>query len=550
MADDFATLPLPTFTETVDQQFLIEPLSGPSNPTSQLDRFPDELYDKTPNSHFVRFMYTLLGPAGIGWLRKNLLTAKLAFYAHGFDTFDMEKFYGNPFGFPRVLAEVWETDPLGLLPKDEWDAIRARDESYRNRAITFFNAARAGNTPLGMQLAAQSGLNHEAEVIENYKYLFDAHSDEPLDLPFFGSTTTTEEFVIIPRRTDSQSEVQVLTFEDSTIANGTFFLTFNGQVTDPIPWNANFLEVQTALRALGAIGDNGVQVTGGECPNPFYIQFSGALADQNVSLIEVRSSLVDDLDNPKSITVTTYVSGVPATDEVVNLSDEFQHNMETAVDFLRPVNTIPSVYPGTGTRTRQDWKTITATSEYSEVIKYVTGSDGIQWPANDGVINWIEEGVEKERQRIADDLQHLHISYNVPRGAFAYTDAALDDPNYLDDITSVSNYNSEHVGQFGPDQTNLMPLLRELTIGDTESLPAGNGVSGCPTPLQVTAVEDATFSPVVNDYLNFVNVISIVAAGAAPGVSVSVSPASSIVSANFGNNITASLLPAKKKKKK
>lgn len=486
---------LPTFTQQVDQTVFIEPLGGPSDPASLLDRFPDELYDKSSETHFMRFMYSLLGPAGVGWIKKQYLDAKLKLYAQGFDTFDIERYYGDPFGFGRVLLEQLPDDPSNLLTREQWDAIKTRDESYRNRAIAFFNAARAGNSPLGMELAAQSGLNHAVFIIENYRYLFDLHSDEPLGLSHYGTTYGTEEFIVVPRQDTSASEIQVISFANTTAISGTFMLSFKGQTTPPIAWDASYFDVEAALQKLGVIGDNGVSVTGGPSPNPFVVTFTGPLSAQDVPQITVASSLQDNLGGSVSMSVRTLVGGVEPVDEVVHMSDEYQHNMQSAIDFLRPVNSVPTVSSGEATRTRQDFRTVHASSQYTEVIKFVTGSEDIAWPEPDS-LNWIEPGKEKEARRIQGDLQQHYTAYHTPAGITAYTDGALDDPDYEELVGVLANYKSEHIGQYGPAQVNLFPFLSS-EIDDSFVFSSTKALPPCSQPMEVTTQDDETVSPLI-----------------------------------------------------
>jgi hypothetical protein len=51
-----------------------------------------------------------------------------------------------------------------------------------------------------------------------------------------------------------------------TVVGGTFTLSFDGQVTAPIPFNATAAQVRAALEALGTIGVGNVTVTGGPLP--------------------------------------------------------------------------------------------------------------------------------------------------------------------------------------------------------------------------------------------------------------------------------------------
>ena len=57
--------------------------------------------------------------------------------------------------------------------------------------------------------------------------------------------------------TDERQDVRV------TATGGTFTLTFNGQTTAPLAWNASATQVDAALEALSNIGENEVQSAGG-----------------------------------------------------------------------------------------------------------------------------------------------------------------------------------------------------------------------------------------------------------------------------------------------
>jgi hypothetical protein len=72
-------------------------------------------------------------------------------------------------------------------------------------------------------------------------------------------------------------EVQNLTVEAT---EGQFKLSFRGQTTSDLPFNATSAEVQTALRALSSIGSSGVDVTG--TPGAYVITFAGKLAGANI----------------------------------------------------------------------------------------------------------------------------------------------------------------------------------------------------------------------------------------------------------------------------
>ena len=654
------TTELPTFTDGVDQNFFVEPLSGPINPTNYLDRFPDSIYNKAPDTHFVRFMYTLLGPAGIGWLKKNFLEGRLYLTEHGFEVFDMERYYANPFRFGRVLAEQFEEDPTGTLNREQWNKIKFQDEAYRSRAIEFFNAARAGNTPFGMELAAQSGLGHNAEVIENYKALFDANSDEPKGFEYAGSTRSTSEFVIVPRLNVSRSEQQKIEITGSP-TGGSFTLVLDGQSSSALPYFASAPSVQDALQGISSIGEGNVEVRGGagttslitttnlatnpsfetdltgwtnsgstftrssdralngdysakvvttaggqgiklpltgltigntyqvsvsvysltsftflikksyeksfQIPParwtrcnyefvasatshdvyfnniteaavtyyldsamvtsgsvaydyfdggffewgwngtehaststgpvgtllfaPYIVTFKGNLAGQNVNQLKVFNGLTGGVS--PDVKVTTIADGIPVTDEEVVIAPELQHNLQKAIDLLRPVNSMPTISSGSGTRTTQSWKSVTATSEYQDVLRFVTGNSSIEWPVSttsaDGY--WVEPGKEKEAPRIRQDIQHNYVGFHDVEKIIAYTDIALEDPTEYKNGTTVNYdgsygaYTSEHVGEFNSSQVAALPI-RFGKVDPLQRLTADMALADYAEPLNVT----------------------------------------------------------------
>lgn len=107
------------------------------------------------------------------------------------------------------------------------------------------------------------------------------------------------------------NEVQTVTITGSPTA-GTFTLTYSGQTTAAIAYNALASAVQTALRALSNIGSTGVTVTGGPGPGtPYTVTFAGSLAFTNVTQMTASSSFTGGTS--PSTTVTTTVDGVTAS---------------------------------------------------------------------------------------------------------------------------------------------------------------------------------------------------------------------------------------------
>ena len=453
----------PDFTGVVNQQVFLAPLGGPQHPQNYLDRFPEEVYSKGIDSHLVKFMYALLGPAGVGWLRKNYLESRLKLEDYGIETFDLDRFYGNPLAFSRILEEVYDNDPGGLIPRDEWEKIRAKDARYRNRALDYVQGVRAGNTPFGMRLIARSGLGHEVEVVENYRYWYDQLSDDPLGIVNYGHTTSTGEMVILPRRELPQNEVQILRMQ-GVVTGGTFTLVFPmGNVvtntTAPIAYNATRATIQAFLEGMQSIGSGNVRVTGGPLPaTPIEVHFINRLSFKDVPQLQVGTNSITGT-GLVTMTIETERGGTGQTDEIVNISDRDKYHLKEALSRTKPVATIVSFAPASGNRSHQPHSASYGASVYNEVVRYVTGAQQVTWPAVGGE-NWIEQGVEKEAPRSLNDLKQHYQGFHNIANVVSYTETALTDADYAVDVTQLAVYKNELIGEFSQFQRALFPILR------------------------------------------------------------------------------------------
>src|SRR5579859_718923 len=80
-------------------------------------------------------------------------------------------------------------------------------------------------------------------------------------------------------------EVQTVTITGNP-TGGTFTLTFGGQTTSALNWNATAAQMQTALQALSSIGSGNALVTGGPGPGTaFTVEFTGSLGFAGQALI-------------------------------------------------------------------------------------------------------------------------------------------------------------------------------------------------------------------------------------------------------------------------
>lgn len=108
--------------------------------------------------------------------------------------------------------------------------------------------------------------------------------------------------------TGGTNEVQTVTIT-GTPTGGTFTLTFNGQTTGNIAYNAASSAVSTALLALSNINSGDVTVGGGPGPGtPYTVTFTGQYASTNVSQMTAAHAFTGG--TTPNIAVTTTTAGV------------------------------------------------------------------------------------------------------------------------------------------------------------------------------------------------------------------------------------------------
>lgn len=134
------------------------------------------------------------------------------------------------------------------------------------------------------------------------------------------------------------NEVQTLTI---SATGGTFTLTFNGEQTAAIAWNAASSAVQSALVNLPSVQSGDVTVTG-SAGGPYTITFGGNLGGQNVSTITTGAGSLTGGSGTATIVVTTPGSesedGTQTIDGILFDTVEFADNSTASnepVAFLR-----------------------------------------------------------------------------------------------------------------------------------------------------------------------------------------------------------------------
>jgi hypothetical protein len=466
-------------TETVNQSLFVEALRGPGHPSTYLNRFPENVYNVSPDSVLYKLIYTLIGPSGVASLKRGYFEARLKFEEMGLQFNELEKFYANPMGFGRIASEVYSEDPTGLLNNDIWSRVKAQDQAYRNRVIDFLHGARLGGTPEGMRYVAKSALGVDVDIIEGYKYLFDQNSDQIIGYdsllsPNNKGTYSTEKFAIAPKPETSATIVQTIRFEPIP-DSGTFAINYGLEQTtinivDPISGaRCTAVTIQQALSQFQSIQNN-VRVSG----DPFTqikIQFVGQLANQSeINIFTVDASDLQaingyDSPSPCAAIVESNSGVISPNEEDATASPQHLHALQLAVDKVRPV----TAYPVT-ISSRSSWHQIIfdanavsplASSEYTKGVRYVTGSTDVSWPPTNSIY-WIQSGVEVESPSVRNDYKESYQDFHIVNKVYSYDDNALNDVDYNSTTNILSKYKSTHQGSFGPDLTNAIPALQEF----------------------------------------------------------------------------------------
>lgn len=130
---------------------------------------------------------------------------------------------------------------------------------------------------------------------------------------------------------------------------GDFTLTYSGQTTAAIAYNASAATVQTRLEALSNIGVGDVTVTGGLLPNTaVVVTFTGALAKTNVATMTVTDSITD---GTAAVTVVTggeapssdnerIVSVAVVDEDGLALSTSVKNEVDALLEAEREINMV------------------------------------------------------------------------------------------------------------------------------------------------------------------------------------------------------------------
>lgn len=424
-----------------------------------MDRFPEPVYAQGRDTHLYHFLTALCGDAGAGVLKKQAYMARLATETELLRFTELDTFYTQHFRFRRLKSELYDLDPdIEYLTPEEWDDIHKKDDSYKHRVQTFFNATRLGNSPEGMALAAEAGTGISTEIFENYKYIFDKYADDALGIQPVGETASVNEYVVLPRLVKQDGTVE----EDAT-----FTAALAKQVDHTFP-STGVWWPQTAARQANVS--------------------KGWSAKRNLlgSIVQLQANwsylVASDYDE------NTYRYLLP----------ELERNMLDVMDRLRPVGAFLSVYAN---QRRHIPITISgdvfASSEHFQMSRFVNGNPAVDWPDPDNEQGmFITAGVENQA-RHNNNAREWPIIFQSIEGVLAYDWRALEDPIYNTPffyaprvrrrgaLPGYVPYLSEHTGAYFPVVRKLFPMFRNSPTDNTYA--ATKAIARQNTPLIMVA---------------------------------------------------------------
>ncbi|MBM81981.1 MAG: hypothetical protein CMJ78_15530, partial [Planctomycetaceae bacterium] len=180
----------------------------------------------------------------------------------------------------------------------------------------FFIQLSNGSTTVVDPVGIGTILNDEVDFSINNVTQFEGASPGTTDFVF---TVTLTESVGLPVDIDFTSrdgnEVQQLTLTAAT--GGTFVLNLDGQMTNPIAFDATAATIQSELEGLSNIGMNNVNVTT-DLPGPTTIEFIGTLAGMDVDQLTVDSANLTGGAGLAASLVTVSEPAFAGTDYIAN----------------------------------------------------------------------------------------------------------------------------------------------------------------------------------------------------------------------------------------
>jgi hypothetical protein len=387
---------------------LIEPLDGPLLIDHLIQRFPEAIYSRSRETHLYRFLTAIAGDAGAGQLKKQSVYARMKSEGTLLSFEDLDGSY-KTFGFARLPNEIYSINAKeSHLTTEEWDAIRAADNSYRRRIMDFYQATRYGGSPEGMRLASSAGSGQETAVTENYKAIFDSISDDPLGIQRSGNTNSLAEFVIRPKIHQNQNNVEryaTLVITPNEVFSDSDYFVFSygsGESSTPVHLkNVTSAILESAIVGLEIVELNEVSVaqltsTGYKISflNPDLDVLNLKIASASLlsgAKIEISYSFIDgtfyttDFGTPRHEYYDMAVSGLVPNGTVFNqetgvwLDPAYERNMNDVVDRIKPSSTIFTFKSTEERKIQVAINSVTATTEKFVLNRFIKGNPEIDY---------------------------------------------------------------------------------------------------------------------------------------------------------------------------
>lgn len=163
---------------------------------------------------------------------------------------------------------------------------------WQNGVVSAFDD---GRTPVGGLRSTQNTMLEQDGVIRP-RFSLNVYGPQPegevlgelYQFRTLSGLQPTNRLITVQKIT--RNEIQSLE-TSGTPTGGTFTITYSGQTTSAIAYNASAATIQTALEALSNISSGDVECTGGALPDTVYIEFKGNLAQTDVDALTTADSL-------------------------------------------------------------------------------------------------------------------------------------------------------------------------------------------------------------------------------------------------------------------
>lgn len=231
-------------TSAIDQATI--PLLPTKDTALRLRHFDSDVYNLDESSALYAYVDALVGDAGVGTLKKQLLINRLNASLDTTHFDDLDSTFGNIFKIARFASETYSYNPeTDLLTTAQWAEVHVKDAWYRARVKNFFTALGLGGTPDGLRVMVRAALGVDTEIYEmwrfqdNYAAIYgiqDIESIQNLILnPSFEYDSGASVFGWSPFISGTGSTLTVTSALTSAVFSGKNALAFNSgtSVTNP-----------------------------------------------------------------------------------------------------------------------------------------------------------------------------------------------------------------------------------------------------------------------------------------------------------------------------